>query len=90
MDKMGTNNMIDLLKSGGVSFEQIGKIDIGEKFSFVDMEKQASEIVLKTLNGTYYKKRKITFEVSDKKRKEKTVRSGKQVKNPSQSRRRKK
>ena len=68
MDKLGTNNMIELLKSGGVSFEQIGKIDIGEKFSFVDMEKEASEIVTQTLNGTYYKKRKIVFEASEKKK----------------------
>ncbi len=80
MDKMGTNNMIDLLKSGGVSFEQIGKIDIGEKFSFVDMEKEASDIVMETLNGTYYKKRKITFEVSEKKKKEKTSRKPSQQK----------
>ncbi|MBE7020744.1 MAG: DEAD/DEAH box helicase [Ruminococcaceae bacterium] len=90
MDKMGTNNMIDLLKSGGVSFEQIGKIDIGEKFSFIELEREASEIVTQTLNGTYYKKRKITFELSGKKKKEKPAVSKKQVKKPSSQGRRKK
>ena len=68
MDKMGTNNMIDLLKSGGVPFEKIGKIEIMEKFSFVEVESDITDIVFETLNGTYYKKRKITFEISEKKK----------------------
>ena len=59
--------MIDLLKSGGVLFEQIGKIDIMQKFSFVDVEKEAVDIIMETLNGSFYKKRKIMFEVSNKK-----------------------
>ena len=68
MDKMGTNNMIDLLKSGGVEFDKIGKIDIMEKFSFIDVEKETCDLIMETLNGTFYKKRKITFEVSNKKK----------------------
>ena len=71
MDKMGTNNMIDLLKSGGVLFEQIGKIEIMPKFSFVDVEEEAVNIIMETLNGSFYKKRKIMFEVSNKKDKKK-------------------
>ena len=71
MDKMGTNNMIDLLKSGGVLFEQVGKIDIMPKFSFVDVEKEAVDIIMETLNGSFYKKRKIMFEVSNKKEQKK-------------------
>ena len=67
MDKMGTNNMIDLLKSGGVLYEQVGKIDIMPKFSLVDVEKEAVDIIIETLNGSFYKKRKILFEVSNKK-----------------------
>ncbi|MBE7029567.1 MAG: DEAD/DEAH box helicase [Ruminococcaceae bacterium] len=70
MDKMGTNNMIDLLKTSGVDFEKIGKIDIMQKFSFVDVEREVADIIIETLNGTYYKKRKITFEISNKKREE--------------------
>jgi len=71
MDKMGTNNMIDLLKNGGVLFEQIGKIEIMPKFSFVDVEEEAVNIIMETLNGSFYKKRKIMFEVSNKKDKKK-------------------
>ncbi len=71
MDKMGINNMIDHLKSGGVLFEQIGKIDIMPKFSFIDVEKEAAHIIMETLNGSYYKKRKIMFEVSNKKEQKK-------------------
>lgn len=70
MDKMGTNNMIELLKSGGVEFEKIGKIDIMEKFSFIDVEKDTADLIMETLNGTFYKKRKVTFEISNKKKKE--------------------
>lgn len=70
MDKMGTNNMIELLKSGGVDGDKIGKIDIMEKFSFVEVEPDMKDIILETLNNTYYKKRKVLFEVANKKDKD--------------------
>ena len=41
-----------------------------EKYSFVDVEKETADLIMETLNGTYYKKRKVTFEVASGKKKE--------------------
>lgn len=75
LDKMGTRNMIELLKSAGVPADNIGKLDIMEKFSFVEIAKENARETLETLNGTFYKKRKIVLEFANDKKKDKKTKS---------------
>ena len=67
LDKMGTNNMLELILSTNIPKSAIGKIDIMEKFSFIEVAEEYKENVLGILNGSYYKKRKISVEVANKK-----------------------
>ncbi len=85
LDKMGTNNMLELILSCQIPKSAIGKIDIMEKFSFIEVEESYKDVVLETLNGSYYKKRKISVETANK-------RSGKKEerKRPDSKRRNKK
>ena len=59
LDRMGTNNMLELILSTNIPKIAIGKIDIMEKFSFIEVAEEYKEHVLGILNGSYYKKRKI-------------------------------
>lgn len=84
LDKMGTNNMLEILLSTGVEKASIGKIDIMEKFSFVEVDEDKKDIILEILNGSYYKKRKISIETAnkrDEKSKQKKSTDKKPVKN---------
>lgn len=67
LDKMGTTNMLELLLSCHIPKSAIGKIDIMEKFSFIEILEEYKDTVFDTLNGSYYKKRKITAEIANKK-----------------------
>ena len=90
LDKMGTNNMLDLLLSCQISKSAIGKIDIMEKFSFIEVDESYKDVVLETLNGSYYKKRKITIETANKRSGKKEERKRPDSKRPDSKRRNKK
>lgn len=66
LDKVHPRHLTNLIKDVGVEPAQIGKIDILDKFSFVEVSVDCVDEVVSSLNGTMYGKRKLTAEKANK------------------------
>ncbi|WP_040212822.1 DEAD/DEAH box helicase [Clostridium polynesiense] len=65
MDRVNPKSMLQFFNdTAGVNKEDIGDIDIMEKFSFVDVSERAVEALLKKSNGKRLGNRKVKIEVS--------------------------
>lgn len=69
MDNMGPGNLLEFLtKNAGISKDEIGDIDIMEKFTFLNVSQNAANEILEKCNGKKINRRKINIEVAKGKR----------------------
>lgn len=65
MDRVNPKQMLQFFNdTAGVNKEDVGDIDIMEKFSFVDVSERAVDLLLKKSNGKRLGNRKVKIEVS--------------------------
>ncbi|MFA7116151.1 MAG: DEAD/DEAH box helicase [Bacteroidales bacterium] len=58
--RMTPRNLIRLLSNCGMGKKGIGRIDIRRDYSFLEISKKSAPFVIKTLNNTEYKGKKLT------------------------------
>lgn len=65
MDNMGPGNLLEFLtKNAGISGDEVGDIDIMEKFTFLNVSQNAATAILEKCNGKKINRRKINIEVA--------------------------
>jgi ATP-dependent RNA helicase DeaD len=62
LDKIKNRHIFEMMRGVGVDGDMIGKIDIFDKFSFVEVVWDMAETVLEKLNHTSYKGRRLAVE----------------------------
>ncbi|MDD4689544.1 MAG: DEAD/DEAH box helicase [Eubacteriales bacterium] len=74
MDKAHTKNITSLFKSVGLEPDQIGRIDVKDKFSFADVSEDCTDKIILSLNDTAYGsgKRKLVIEKTNKSKDDKS------------------
>jgi ATP-dependent RNA helicase DeaD len=68
MDKINPKQLLQFLNKAGVNKEDIGDIDILEKFSFVDVSESAVKPIIKQCSGKKLGGRRVEIEVSKPKK----------------------
>ncbi|EQB90160.1 hypothetical protein M918_01370 [Clostridium sp. BL8] len=69
LDKATPKDIIQFLDdSAGVKSKEIGRIDILDKFSFIDVPESLVDVIISNCNGKKIGKRKVNIEISNKKR----------------------
>lgn len=69
LDKARAKDIIEFLdNTAGVKGKDIGRIDILDKFSFVDVPPALVDVILEKSKGQKYGKRKVNIEISKKRR----------------------
>ncbi len=69
LDKAGTKDIIEFLDhTAGVKGKEIGRIDVLDKFAFVDVPTHLVDVILKNSKGQMFGKRKVNIEISNKRK----------------------
>jgi len=69
LDKARAKDVIEFLdNTAGVKGKEIGRIDILDKFSFVDVPSNLVNIILENSKGKMFGKRKVNIEISNKRK----------------------
>ncbi len=69
LDKAGTKDIIEFLDhTAGVKGKEIGRIDVLDKFAFVDVPTQLVDVILNNSKGQMFGKRKVNIEISNKRK----------------------
>ncbi len=69
LDKATPKDIIHFLDEyAGVKSKEIGRIDILDKFSFIDVPESLVDVIIKNASGNKIGKRKVNIEVSNKRR----------------------
>lgn len=69
MDKLNPRILLDfLVETAKINKEEVGNIDILEKFTFIDVSQNAAESILKNTNGKKLGGRKVKVEISNKRK----------------------
>lgn len=65
IDKINPKSILQFFnENAGINKEDIGNIDIFEKFTFVDVNERAVDIIIKKCNGKKISGRKVNVEIS--------------------------
>ena len=69
MDKLNPKMLLDfLVETAAIGKEEVGNIDILEKFTFIDVSEKAAEAILKNSSGKKFGGRKLKVEMSNKRK----------------------
>jgi len=69
LDKARAKDVIEFLdNTAGVKGKEIGRIDILDKFSFVDVPSSLVNVILENSKGKMFGKRKVNIEISNKRK----------------------
>ncbi|MEG0308085.1 MAG: DEAD/DEAH box helicase [Clostridium sp.] len=69
LDKAKTKDVIEFLdNTAGVKGKEIGRIDILDKFAFVDVPTNLVDVIMSNAKGQMFGKRKVNIEISNKRR----------------------
>ncbi|MFR1707533.1 MAG: DEAD/DEAH box helicase [Clostridium sp.] len=69
LDKAKAKDIIEFLdNTAGVKGKEIGRIDILDKFSFVDVPSNLVNVILENSKGKMFGKRKVNIEISNKRK----------------------
>jgi ATP-dependent RNA helicase DeaD len=69
MDKLNPKMLLDfLVDTAAIGKEEVGNIDILEKFTFIDVSEKAAEAILKNSSGKKFGGRKLKVEMSNKRK----------------------
>ncbi|MDV3428853.1 MAG: DEAD/DEAH box helicase [Bacillota bacterium] len=69
MDKLNPKILLEfLVDTAGISKEEVGNIDILEKFTFIDVSESAAEAIINKSSGKKFGSRKLKVEMSNKRK----------------------